>query len=240
MPLALPDGADRQLSELLAQFAFRRGPGIGQPPAKRLGSAQALAIQDDAQARAQTDDARQALGAAPTRQQSQFHLRQTELRARFVEDEAIIAGQGELQAATEARAADGRDGRHRQTRELVEQFLSRRGDRRGAGGVLDGEELVQVGPGDEAALLAAADDEQRCPAGGDGVERRVEIGQHLAIEDVDGAARHVELEDYTAIGVALHDHGFGLEDLHGIISIQGDLTTEAQRHRENNKDLDNT
>ena len=55
------------------------------------------------------------------------------------------------------------------------------GQRFGRGGVGDVEETVQVGAGEEAGRLAAADDEQRQAGfGGDGVERGVEVGQHLA------------------------------------------------------------
>ena len=50
--------------------------------------------------------------------------------------------------------------------------------RLGLGGVRDFEEAVQIGAGEEAALLAAADDEQRqARLGGDGVERGVEVGR---------------------------------------------------------------
>ena len=74
---------------------------------------------------------------------------------------------------------------------------------------------MQVGAGEEAGRLAAADDQQRQPGfGGDAVEGGVEVGQHLARDHVVRLAGHVDLEEGAAVGVLLDGDGFGLEERH--------------------------
>ena len=78
-------------------------------------------------------------------------------------------------------------------------------------------EFVYVGTGDEAALLAATDDEQAERAvRGDTVEGRVEIGEHAAREDVDRALRHVEEEGGDAVGQLVDPQGIGLDEGHTV------------------------
>src|SRR5262249_45053796 len=120
---AFADCATGQAAELFTQLCLCRGERIGQPPAKSLRAVQALAIENYKQRAFQPDDARQTLRAAPTREQAQLDLRQTELGAGLIENQSIIAGEGELQPAAQACPTDGRDCRHGQSSKLIEQFL---------------------------------------------------------------------------------------------------------------------
>src|SRR5262249_17830613 len=140
----------------------------GQAPAEGVAGVQAPAGQDDLQGPLQPDDARQALGAAPGGQQPQLDLGQPDLGGGLVEDQAVVAGQGQLQPAAQAGPVDDGDGGHGQARQLVEVALAhlRQGDGVVGGG--DRQELVEVGPGEEARLLAAGDDEEgQLPLGQD-------------------------------------------------------------------------
>jgi hypothetical protein len=64
----------------------------------------------------QTDPSRQALGAAPAGDQTEFDLRQTHLQraAGALDVEPVVTGQGQLQPAAQADALDVRDGVQRQ------------------------------------------------------------------------------------------------------------------------------
>ena len=191
------------------------GATSAKPGLERLARPKPFALQDHFQRPPQADDARQPLRAAPAGQQTEPHFGQAELRVRPVEDEAVIAGQGKLETPAETGAVDRGQSRHGQRGELVEEALALGRQGLGRGGVGDFEEAVQVGAGEEAGRLAAADDEQRQPGlRGDGVEGGVEVGQHPAGDDVVRLAGHVDLEEGAAVAVLLDRDGFGLEE-HG-------------------------
>ena len=66
-----------------------------------------------------------------------------------------------------------------------------------AGDVL---KLVDVGAGEEAGRLAAGDDEEAdVLLGGDAVEGGAQVGEGLAVEDVQGFPGHVEPEEGGAV-----------------------------------------
>ena len=158
----------------------------------------------------------QPLRAAPAGQQAQLHFGQPQLGRGLVVDQPVIAGQGKLQPASQARAADHRQGRHRQRRQLVENRLALGGDRLGLRRGLDLEEVVKIGPGRETRGLAAPhhhDGQVFFP--GDAVQGGVEVGQHVAREDVQRTLRHVQLEEDAAVGVLLDHHAACLEQKHG-------------------------
>src|SRR5579875_1075867 len=214
------DCASSQTGELLAQLVLRGSEGIGQAPAKSFNSVQTLAVQNHTQRPFQTDEARQALRASPSRQQTQFHLRQSKLRAWFVENQSIIAGYSQFQSAAQARAADGCKRRHWHSRELGKQLLSARRDGFSAGGILNAEKFLQIGTGDEAALFATAKDQKRRLAVYNAIESSVEIGHHLAIQDIDAAARHIKDKSQGAFRIALDNNRSGVKDLHVIPFFQ--------------------
>ena len=106
----------------------------------------------------------------------------------------------------------------------------RQGLRRG--GVGDFEEAVEVGAGEEAGRLAAADDEQRQAGfGGDAVEGGVEVGQHLTRNHVVRLAGHVDLEEGAAVGVLLDGDGFGLEEHESIPRTRRSPVSDASQKR---------
>ncbi len=104
---------------------------------------------------------RQPLGAAPRREQAQLGLGQGDRGVLGVGDDPLVHGEDHLGSAAHARAIDEGDRREREHREAIEQrvaALERLGEL-----ILRGErehrKFVQVGPGDELAGLAAADQE---------------------------------------------------------------------------------
>ncbi len=149
LPFAVPQGLFDQGAELLAQALVAGGHGIGQAAAQGVAGRQALAAQDQLQGALQADHAHQPLCAAPAGQQAQLDFGQPQLGRGLVVDQPVIAGQGKLQPASQARAADHRQGRHRQRRQLVENRLALGGNRLGLRRGLDLEEVVKIGPGRE-------------------------------------------------------------------------------------------
>ena len=102
---------------------------------------------------------RQALHAAPAGHDAEHHLGQAESRRRLVDDDAIAAGERQLEAAAEAEAADQRERRIRHGGEPLERVPAALDERDRVGLGLDVAELVDVGAGDESVRLARADDE---------------------------------------------------------------------------------
>src|SRR5205823_5944228 len=117
----------------------------------------------------------QALRATPARNQTQLDFRQAKLSARLIQRDAVIASQGKLEAAAQARTVDDGQRRHRQAGQFVEELLTAGGQRSRLFRVLDRGELVQVGAGDEARFLGAGDEEQLRRRRHNGIERRVQI-----------------------------------------------------------------
>jgi hypothetical protein len=58
-----------------------------------------------------TQHARQALGAAASREQTHRHFGQAEHRLRFVQQHAVVAGQAQLETTAQCGAIDRRDKR---------------------------------------------------------------------------------------------------------------------------------
>jgi hypothetical protein len=76
-----------------------------------LGRLHRLAFQQEGGGGHHAHQARQALGAAGARQQADLGFRQGELDLRIVGHHAIVAGQGDFQAAAHGQAVDGRGDR---------------------------------------------------------------------------------------------------------------------------------
>src|SRR5690606_20998323 len=102
-------------------------------------------------------DAEQTHGAHDTTgagQQAERDLGQTDAAALDVGGDAVVAGQGDLQAAAQGGAVDGGDDRpaqRLQSTQLLLQFVAVLGDRLGVGGGrLD--EVVEVTAGEERLL----------------------------------------------------------------------------------------
>src|SRR5262249_54438099 len=88
-------------------------------------------------------------------------------------------------------------------------------NRDGLGGAGEGGQFVQVGAGGEVALLAAADDEQlERRLRRDAVQGRVQFGQNLTGEDVDGPGHDVEHEGGNAVGEPADPEVVGLKEGH--------------------------
>jgi hypothetical protein len=86
---------------------------VHQAPLPGFPGVEPFAVEDDLQGSFQANNARQALRAAPARQETQFNFRQTKLRRWLIEGRAVVARQRELQAASQARTVDGGHRRHR-------------------------------------------------------------------------------------------------------------------------------
>ena len=192
----------------LREFAHR----IDESPAPSLPCVEPAVAEDHLQGALQADDARQPLRAAPGRDQAELNLGEAELRPRVVDGEAVIAGQGQLQAAAQAGAADHRHGRQAQVGQLGEELLPRGGQRLGLRGTADGSEFVNIGAGHEpVGALAGEDQNARARLGGDGVQGGVEVGEDAAVEDVDAAPGGVQPEDGGAFGLPLDVQVFRLK-----------------------------
>ena len=117
---------------------------VGEADLPRAPRVERLAGQDQVERRRQPHDARQARAAAPGREDPELDLRQADLGLLRVRHDAVVAGEGELGAAAEARAVDRGDGRVRQVRELLEERLHARDERAHVLG-LHVEEFADVG-----------------------------------------------------------------------------------------------
>ena len=159
-----------QNGEMSLQFVGAATNGVGETPGQSLPSLQPLAAQDDAQRPLQPDDPRQSLRPAPRREQPQVALREAELGAGGVEEQAIVAGQRQLQTAAQAGSTDRGDAGYRQSCQASENALTLLPTCFRGGRGRHAQEFAQVGAGQEAGRLAAVEDKQREAVGGHGVE----------------------------------------------------------------------
>ncbi len=159
--------------------------------------------------------ARDALGAAGAREQSDLHLGQAQPRAFVVGGDAVMAGETQLEPAAERRAVDRRHPRlaarlqppaeHRPFAALLEQerrgrLLAARFCRLGIVAAVDLQH-GEVGAGAER-VLAGGDD--RTLDGGvarDGLDDGGEFLRYLAVDDVHRAPGRVPGDERDAVGV---------------------------------------
>ncbi len=158
--------------------------------------------QHQVEGRRRAGEPRQPLHAAPARHDPQHHLGQAETRSGLVDDHAIPAGEGQLESAPEAEAADERDRRILDGGEPLEAVPSALDQRDRPRLRFDLSELVDVRAGDEAVRLARRDDEPARRVAVEEVERLVELGEHRGAERVGRRSGAIEREPREAVGVA--------------------------------------
>ena len=103
------------------------------------------------------DDLRQAQHAAPARHDAEHDFGQGDARARLVHRHAVAAGQREFRAAAHAVAANQRQGGVLHRGEAVVHVPAALHEGARAFGGFDLGELLDIGAGDEAGVLAGAD-----------------------------------------------------------------------------------
>ncbi len=130
------------------------------------------------------DHAREAHDPAPRRKDAEHHLGQREARSGLIDRDAVAAGERELDAPAHAEAVDQGERREGQGGELVVEIPASPDQAYRVVGVLELGELFDIGTGDEARVLARADDEPAGPFRGQLVEDRVELRHYLARKDV--------------------------------------------------------
>jgi hypothetical protein len=173
---------------------------VHQPDLERLLGAHVLAGEDHVERGLETHALGQALRAARAGDESDLHLGEREDGLGRVGGDAIGAGQRELESAAQAGTVDGDDDRDAPLLDAVEHRVPEGARLRRVRRDLELEELVDVGAGDEVALLAG--DEYRTDDAGvllDPVDVRRELVDDGRRELVDRLAGQVEGEDGDAV-----------------------------------------
>src|SRR5262249_26806494 len=150
--------------DIIERLGLALERAVRQTPAHGIGSIEALAHKDHLYGAFDADGSRQSLGAAPGGQKSQLNFGQTDLSRALVNDQSMIASQGELEPSTQAGAMDDGNGLYGELCQLVEQALAGSGNGGGLATGLDGSEFVQVRAGQKAAGFSAGHDQK--PASG--------------------------------------------------------------------------
>ena len=156
--------------------------------------------QDQVERLREADEAGQALRASGSGEEAQQHFRQPEDGLRIVGGYAIPARQHGLDTAAHAGAVDGRDHGHAHGLEAIQHGLPSPRERLALERALDGEEVLDVGPGDEVVGLAAREHDRpdrgvRLHEG----EDLLELCDHGTAQGIDLLAGHVEGEDEHAV-----------------------------------------
>jgi len=125
---------------------------IDQPLALGRAPINGMAGEHEVQRSGGADEVGQAHSAAETGVDAEADLGQPQARARMAVSDAIATGQGELQAATEAVAADHGNRRHGQCGDPVHECLPACHQFTGRRGILELAQFRHVGAGDEALL----------------------------------------------------------------------------------------
>src|SRR5262249_14884381 len=96
-------------------------------------------------------------------------------------------------------------------------FLAHFGKRGSVGRRLNARELLQVSAGEKTASFCTADDKQIDGLfRGNVVQRGIEIGKNLLIQDVYRTARNVEPEHGETVRLLIDAECFRLEERHGV------------------------
>jgi hypothetical protein len=140
---------------------------------------------------------------APCGDDAEHHLGQPQPRPGLVDDDPVTTGEREFQPAAEAEPADQRKRRVRRGCELVERIPAALDERGGIVDRLQLRELVDVGAGDEAVVLAGPDHESLRRRSSKLAEDGEKLAEYLARQRVRRRARLVEDEPGEAIAVAL-------------------------------------
>ncbi len=168
---------------------------------ERLGRALHFARKDDVEGRARADQPRQALAAARAGQDAELDFREADLGLGMVAGNAIGARQRELEAAAQAPAVNAHRDGFAEIRNAIDQLLPFGREPLRLGGVGEGDELLDVGAGDEIVGLARKQGhgfDTRVP--GEPFERRAKLRLHGGGDGVDRFAGDVERDDGDAVG----------------------------------------
>jgi hypothetical protein len=173
---------------------------VHEPGLLRLLRADVLAGEDHVERHLQADNAWQPLRAADAGNEPELRLRKCEHCLGMIGRDAIPAREGEFESATHAGAVNGTDERNAKPLHSLEPLLAF-GTRalRHLGG-RKGQELVDVGAGDERVLLSA--DQHHTPDAHvalEGVEDLVELADDAVRELVDRLAAQVKGDDRDAV-----------------------------------------
>ena len=186
-----------------AQLALRHQL-VHQAEAQRLVRAYRFSGQHHFHRRAHADQAHAAHRAAESGMDTELHLRKAERHPLVIDGDAVAAGEGELEAAAQREAVNRRDGGAAERLEAVEHLLAGVNQAIAALGAGDAGEFLDVGAGDEAALLGRQHHDTARRRQCDPIEQRIELAQHAAGEHVGGGVRLVGQQPDDAIAVALH------------------------------------
>ncbi|MNV47365.1 hypothetical protein D3C71_1392320 [compost metagenome] len=177
----------------------RGGDLVDQADAARGRGRQGAAGQHHVHGRRGAHQLRQARAATPAREDAQLGFRQADAGGGIVGRHPVAAGQGQLGAATQAMAVDGRHGRAGQLGQLLVRALP------AADGIVDGAaavellELLQVGTGDEAGRLDRLDHHRLGRVHRDAFDQVAQFQQHILGHGVDAAVLAVEAEHHDTI-----------------------------------------
>ena len=174
---------------------------------ERRGRVDRLGADDQVQGLLDTDQPRQALRAAGTRNDAQGHLRQPEPGPRC--GHAVVAGHGELETAAEHGAVHGRD--HRKL-----EGLDAREQRPKLGLLRRPAELADVGAGTKRAAVTAQQHGAHAGERRQPVERREQSPAQIGRDRVDGWVVDRQNGD---IPVLLHTHDLLFAHAASLVSI---------------------
>jgi hypothetical protein len=154
----------------------------------------ALAGQHQVEGRRRADQRGQAQHAAPAGDDAEHDLGQRELGAGFVDDDAMAAGERELQTASHAMAADQCQRRVGHRGEAVEQQPAAldqhaRGEHR-----IQPRELLDVGAGDEPGRLGGSDHQRLGRRGIERVEHAGEFSHYLGRQHIGARIRLIQIQ----------------------------------------------
>ena len=178
---------------------------VGQTDAFRLGRIDRLAGQHHVERCGRSDQLRQPHHAAPGRHDAEHDLGQREPGVRLVDDDAVTAGQRQLQPAAHAVPPDQRKRRKRQARQPVEQRPAALDQVARGLGRIDAGELVDVGAGNEAGRLGRRDDQAGGRTALQRLEQAGEFVEHVRGQRVRRRSGLVQMQPRDAVRLAHQD-----------------------------------
>jgi hypothetical protein len=209
---------EQQLARGATELGLRHQP-IDEPQTPRLVASHGLAGQHHLHGGAHPRDTHAANRAAEARVDAELHLREPQREGLAGDADAIAAGEGQLEAAAEGKAVNGRDTRAGEPGQAIEDLLTAMDELVAAGGVRDAREFLDVGAGDEAALLGGDHDHPARPIPLERSEQPVELGEHAAREHVRRGAGLVDREPRETLGVTRERPGSARRVVHAGISL---------------------
>ncbi len=184
---------------------------VDQPHAAGLAGAQELAGKHDLHRIDRPGLPDRAAGTAEARKDAEIDLGEADARLVVVDGDPVLAGERQLQPAAKAEAMDAGNDRHLQRLDPVEQRMrpiERRLEHAGIGHLL---ELGDVGPRNEAGLLARKQHHalEFAVAGKplEGGDDAHQLRQSFAAEGVHRRVRHIDGEPADALEIEVKAPG---------------------------------